>query len=218
MLIGENWAIFDLDGTLNQTNLVSVDAHQRVEREMGLPEQSAETIIATFGGRACDTYPLLAPGFSEKQLREYQENVARAERENLPKMGRFYQGCDEMLLSLRNKGWHTAVCSNATERYIECVLDAIRLRSLIDELRPLEDELTKIDTLRLLLQKVQPQTAIMIGDRHYDAQAARENGIPFIGCCYGFAPNEMKTERYHVTKPLEIVEIAEELKNKILPK
>lgn len=208
---GGNWIVFDLDGTLNRTDLVSVEAHQQAQREFGVPVRDAEFIISMFGGIARDTFPLLAPGLSEEVYAEYGGRVAELEQELLPQCGRAFDGCAEMLSALRGKGWHTAVCSNASVRYIEAVLQAIRLRPLIDELRPLELHLTKVDTLRLLLKKVEAGRAVMVGDRKYDKEAARENGIPFIGCLYGFAPDEVRDADHAVAHPLEIVEAAERL-------
>lgn len=205
---GENWIVFDLDGTLNRTDLVSVEAHRQTQREFGLPVRDAAFIIATFGGKSYDTYKLLAPGLDESGRAAYDARVAELERERLPVYGRPYDGVAEMLAALRTDGWRTAVCSNATVRYIESVLAALGLRALIDELRPMERTLSKAGTLRLLLEKVRPARAVMVGDRFYDREAARENGVPFIGCLYGFAPKEVEGCAYVVRTPMEIVEAA----------
>lgn len=208
---GGIWIVFDLDGTLNQTDLVSVKAHQQAQREFGVPVRSADFIISTFGERARDSFPLLAPGLSRREHEAYGHRVGDLELELLPQYGRPYDGCADMLGEIRKKGWHTAVCSNASFRYIDGVLRALRLRSLIDELRPLEPELIKVDTLRLLLEKVRAEQAVMVGDRKYDKEAAQENQIPFIGCLYGFAPDEVRNADRVAVQPAEIVSAAEEL-------
>ncbi|MFT9055700.1 MAG: HAD family hydrolase [Ethanoligenens sp.] len=208
---GGNWIVFDLDGTLNRTDLVSVAAHQQAQREFGVPVRDAAFIISTFGGMAWDTFPLLAPALSDEERMAYTRRVAELEREFLPEKGRHYDGCDRMLQTLHDQGWHTAVCSNATVRYINAVLCALKLRPLIDEVRPLEEHMTKAGTLRLLLEKTCAEKAIMVGDRKYDKEAARENQIPFIGCLYGFAPDEVRDADHTVESPLDIVFAAEEL-------
>lgn len=48
-----------------------------------------------------------------------------------------------------------------------------------------------MDTLGLLLQREEPEAAVMVGDRIFDMEAARGNSIPFIGCLYGYCPAEM---------------------------
>ncbi len=201
---GGKWIVFDLDGTLNQTDKVSVEAHRQTEREFGLPVRDEITVISTFGGKWEDMRRILAPGCTDEQTKAYIDRVAELERERLPRFGRAYDGCADMLRTLRANGWHTAVCSNSSVRYITSVLDALHLRELIDELRPSAPELTKEGTLRLLLEKVGAERAIMVGDRHYDREAAKANGIPFIGCLYGFAPEEMKEADRAVSSPREI--------------
>ena len=208
---GGNWIVFDLDGTLNRTDLVSVAAHQQAEREFGVPVRDAVFIISTFGGRAADTFPLLAPGLEKDGFHAYSARVGEIERERLTQYARFYEGTDRMLSALRQKGWHTAVCSNSSERYISAVLDALHLRASIDALRPLEPGLTKVNTLRLLLAKVRAEQAVMVGDRVYDQEAAQANHVPFIGCLYGFCPDEMRRADCAVNTPLEIVDAAERL-------
>lgn len=42
-----------------------------------------------------------------------------------------------MLDSLHERGYKTAVCSNADEEYIEEVLDKLNLREKIDRVRPI---------------------------------------------------------------------------------
>ena len=78
---------------------------------------------------------------------------------------------------------------------------------------------SKADSLRVLLQRVQPEQAVMVGDRFYDMQAANGNHIPFIGCLYGYgAERELDAARYCVAEPCEIPIVVERMaanKNKV---
>lgn len=206
-----DWVIFDLDGTLNRTELVSVAAHQQAQREFGLPERDDATIVSSFGGRAAETFALLAPGLDAAGLAAYTARVIEIERERLPVYGRAYDGVPAMLAALRAAGRHTAVCSNAVVRYIESVLAALHLHGLIDEIQPLERGLDKAGTLRLLMRRVHPARAVMVGDRFYDRDAARANGLPFIACLYGFAPDELAACEHRARQPLDIVRLTEEI-------
>ena len=47
-------AVFDLDGTLNRTDLYSVPAHLKALGERGINNVTPETIISTYGERAND--------------------------------------------------------------------------------------------------------------------------------------------------------------------
>ena len=50
----------------------------------------------------------------------------------------------------------------------------------------------KTQTLALLLNRIKPTKAVMVGDRVFDKEAAFENKIPFIGCGYGYNTQEMQ--------------------------
>ena len=45
--------------------------------------------------------------------------------------------------------------------------------------------------MKIVLDKIRPDKAVMVGDRHHDMQAARDNGLPFVGCQYGYLPHEV---------------------------
>ena len=51
----------------------------------------------------------------------------------------------------------------------------------------------------------------MVGDRIFDIQAARANGIPFIGCEYGYAPEEIQDADVVVREAAEIYGAVETL-------
>ena len=64
----------------------------------------------------------------------------------------------------------------------------------------------KGESLKHLLEKTAPQSAVMIGDTRYDFEAAAFNGIPFIGCLYGFRPHEIAGLPHLVERPADLTE------------
>lgn len=191
--------IFDLDGTLNRTELYAVPAHKKALADYGIFNITDEFIISTFGARGMDTAPLLIGSTDESTCKEYLQKASMYERELIADYAGEYEGVTDLLTKLKNKGYQTAVCSNASERYIRMVLDTLKLTHLIDFIQPLLPDLSKNDTLELLLKKIQPEKAIMVGDRIYDKLAAIHNEIPFIGCLYGFNQSEVADADYPVT-------------------
>ena len=118
-----------------------------------------------------------------------------------------FEGAEEVLQKLKADGYKLAVCSNATMEHIEMVLKAIGLYDYFDVYQSVEAGLdTKAKTLQKLLQRVQTKTACMVGDRKFDKQAATYNEIYFIGCAYGYAPQEVKEADVVVKSPSEIYE------------
>ncbi len=188
----EKLAIFDLDGTLNRTDLYAVDAAIMALAEFGITDFSREDIIRiSFGAVMSDALKIFMPNATDEQKEQYLDKYRTYEFELLEKNGRAFDGVVESLTSLKNDGYKIAICSNASVRYINLVASTIGIMPYIDYIQPLLPGLTKNDTLKLLLEKVNPQKAVMVGDRVFDHDAAKFNGLKFIGCLYGFSPEEM---------------------------
>jgi len=187
-------AVFDLDGTLSQTDLFSVPAHLETMKEMGYPVLSPEEIKRTYGMVQSDYLNALIGDSESEKAMKYLRRVAALEDEFVLTKGKPYDGIAEMLKGLKAEGVETAVCSNASLRYITMVLKAYNIYEFIDYIQPITIGLSKIDTLGILLENTKPTSAVMVGDTGYDRKAAEMNNIPFIGCLYGFRPEEVKGE------------------------
>lgn len=196
--------VFDLDGTLNRTELFSVPAHQKLLHEMGIYDKTEEDIISTFGARAQEAVPFLTGNTDPAFVPVYMKRSGEYEEEFIQEKAAYYDGVLDMLVALREKGYLTAICSNSSTRYITMVLKRLGLLEYIDFIQPLVPDMQKDDTLRLLLEQVAPEKAVMVGDRFYDKMAARANRIPFIGCLYGFRPDEVADADAPVTSAADI--------------
>lgn len=203
--------VFDLDGTLNKTELFSVGAHRMVQTEFGWPAQSPEQIKSIFGAPAHEYISRLLPGADPETQKKYLKRVSQVELECMD-LASAYNGCSEMMDELHMNGCKTAVCSNSSSRYISAALTAIKLADKIDYIQQLEPGMTKKgESLRALLEKTGCQNAVMVGDTSYDWDAAQDNQIPFIGCRYGYRPHEIDDAKYVADKPLEIPAIVNSL-------
>lgn len=203
--------VFDLDGTLNQTHLFSVPAHLQALQEFGIEGISEETIISGYGARIDDFIRQNFPHLDAATIQAYIHRASELEKDFIRERGKPYDGVPFMLQQLREGGCVTAVCSNASERYIRLVLDSLLLSPLIDEVQPLLPDMTKVETLRILLDRVAPSSAAMVGDRFFDKEAAEGNHIPFIGCLYGYAPQEVSDGDAAVHSASEIFAAAMQL-------
>ncbi|TGJ75450.1 HAD family hydrolase [Caproiciproducens galactitolivorans] len=198
-------AIFDVDGTLNQTELYAVKAYRKTLLDLGRPDVSDAEIIALIGLSPQEIEKRLLDGCSPEICRAYSRQIVRNESDLMKKYGKAFDGTAKMLQDLRNLGILTAVCSNATQAHIEDVLDAIHLTGLIDLIQPLEGNGTKADSLCRLLEKVRPDAACMVGDRRFDSDAARQNGIPFVGCLYGYGRAEVAGADFTANSPHDVL-------------
>ncbi|MEG2428871.1 MAG: HAD family hydrolase [Oscillospiraceae bacterium] len=183
--------VFDLDGTLNKTELYAVPAHQKAMADFNVPIVSEKEIIDTFGARGIDSVTKLIGDCTQQQADDYLHLVGKYETMFIKEKAGAFEGIPEMLCELKKLGYQTAVCSNASERYIRMVLDTLDLSQYIDFVQPLLPNMTKDETLGILIETVNPAIACMVGDRIFDKLAARKNCIPFIGCLYGFDKTEI---------------------------
>lgn len=196
--------VFDLDGTLNQTNLYSVQAFQKALKEYGITDKTDEYIASMFGARPEDYIKEYFPDANSQLQTEFLHKVAVYESELIEVFGKSFDGVLELLKKLKADEYLTAVCSNSSERYISMVLRVLGLTKWIDHIQPLIPGMIKDDTLKILLGKLSPEKAVMVGDRIFDKNAARSNQIPFIGCAYGYNPEEMEGSDFLAQTALEI--------------
>lgn len=192
MMMLKKLAVFDLDGTLNRTDLYSVPAHLKALAERGIHNITPEQIISTFGERASDYVQKLVGNVTDEEARSYLDAVAKYELEFIYNKGKPYDGVLDSLKKLKENGYYTAICSNSSRRYITMVLDALGLMPYIDFIQDLQPNMTKVQTLALLLDKEKPDKAVMVGDRVFDVEAGHKNHLKAIGCLYGFNPDELK--------------------------
>jgi phosphoglycolate phosphatase len=186
-----NLVIFDLDGTINQTALYAVEATKKALLDLNAPHIDEQQIRSLFGARPADYVKIYFPKGDESVFQEFLKLEAHYENELMDRYAKAFDGVENSIRSLKNDGFHLAVCSNSSTRYITRVLKTIGLFHFFDEIQPLMAGMTKKDTLKQLLDRTRPQKAVMIGDRIYDKEAAHANQIPFIGCLYGYSPQEV---------------------------
>ena len=203
--------VFDLDGTLNRTDLFSVPAHLKALAQRGITHVTKEEIVDTFGERAQEYVKKLAGELSPEEERRYLDDVAKYEAELIAINGRPYDGVFESLSHLKADGYQTAICSNSSTRYITMVLREIGIDVLIDVIQDLHPGMNKIETLKLLLEQEKPTAAVMVGDRCFDIEAGKKNGLKTIGCRYGFQPAESEEADVVIDSAYDIYEAVKRL-------
>lgn len=202
--------IFDVDGTLNQTELYAVEAYQKAMEKRGRNLERNE-VIACIGLSPDRIIEKLFGGLTDLELKEWRKDIQNYEFTLMKDHAAAFDGMKETLWTLKQMGYRLAVCSNAFPDHIEHVLQAIGLNGIFDEIGNLNMGENKSEVLRALLKKMEPVQACMVGDRCFDMQAASDNRIPFIGCVYGYAPEEIAEAAYVVQTPSEILEAVKEL-------
>ena len=180
---------FDLDGTLTDPKPGITRSIQYALEQLGQPVPSEDKLAWCIGP------PLHA---SLKMLTGTDELADRAlllYRERFGDVGLFeneaYGGIEETLSALSATGARMFVATSKPAVYAERIVEHFGLRHYFEHVFGSELDGTRVDKGDLLsyaleTAKVDPGTAVMIGDRSHDVVGARRNGMTAIGVLYGY--------------------------------
>lgn len=205
----DTWVLFDLDGTLTQSEEGIWNCAKHAAREMGFPEPDAATLRKFIG-------PPLLHSFREYMgmTAELAEEAQRIYRARYTTVGmyenRVYPGIRTTIRMLWKAGFRLGIVTGkpayptgrileyfGLDRYLSCVVCASDART------------EKVH----LIQDALPEDygeAWMVGDRCFDMEGGVQAGIHTIGATYGYGSErelqETGAEKLAHT-PVEIAEI-----------
>ncbi|WP_442601491.1 HAD family hydrolase [Paenibacillus sp. KN14-4R] len=185
--------IFDLDGTLFQTETLLVGVHHRIFdtlRSEGMfegPTPPVEIMLSCLGMILDDIWEKVLPGASEATRARALELMGQYELDGLAEGdGKLYDHVEETLKELRNRGIKLFIASNGQEHYVRGVAAAKGIAELFDDLYSAGEYMTstKVDLVAHLLNKHQIKSAWMVGDRSSDVEAGLKNELTVVACDY----------------------------------
>ncbi len=192
--------IFDMDGTLFQTETLLLPAYYRLFdrlREEGLfegPTPPEEYILSSLGMLLEAIWQRVMPDASEEARLRADVLLLEEELAGLKGGGStLYPEVEEVLRKLHQQGVKLFVASNGLEPYVKGVAEAHHIHELFDGLYSAGGYRTssKVDLVRILLKEHGITSAWMVGDRSSDVEAGKENELTVIGCTYaGFGGQE----------------------------
>lgn len=199
--------IFDLDGTLFQTETLLLPAyHATFDQLRSEKLYSGETppeskILGSLGMLLEHIWQNVMPESNEAArkradvlLLDYQlKGLAEGE-------GILYEGVAETLTALREQGVRLFVASNGLEGYVKEVVAHKGIGPLFEGLYSAGEFQTrsKVDLVRMLLETYKISSAWMVGDRSSDVEAGLKNGLTVIGCDYADFKSGGELEDAHV--------------------
>lgn len=185
--------IFDLDGTLWDACAAIADSWNEYLRQRTDLASVTEADSRRMCGHTTEElgdglFPQLPDAGMRRQL---GEECCAYEVEYLKKAGGFvYPGVKETLKKLSGQ-YRLYIVSNCQSGYIEDFLSWSQTRELFQDT---EDYGTtrrpKAENIRLLAERNHLDAAVYVGDTLLDMKSAREAGLPFIHCRYGFGQVE----------------------------
>ncbi|WP_245856085.1 HAD family hydrolase [Paenibacillus rigui] len=198
--------IFDLDGTLFQTETLLLPAYHAMFdtlRAEGLykGETPPESLILGSLGMLLEhiwqrVMPDVDPAVhrrADSLLLDYQlEGLRQGD-------GRMYDSVADTLSRLRSQGVRLFVASNGLEPYVKGVVEHKGLAPLFEGLYSAGEFQTrsKVDLVRMLMDTYDVRSAWMVGDRSSDVEAGLKNGLTVIGCDYAGFRKEGELEGAH---------------------
>ena len=181
--------LFDIDGTLVDSNEQHVDSWAFAFREEGCPQEIDE-IRAQIGKGGDLLVPALLPDAGE----ELRERLSSRQGEHFEAVHldrvRAFEKATDLVEHAHRSGLKVVLASSAKqkqlERYVELlgIADHLAATTSVDDVERSKPE---PDIFGVALEKVgvEPAEAIVVGDTPYDVEAARRAGIAAIGLTSG---------------------------------
>ena len=142
--------------------------------------------------------PLLEQFMAYAGLSEAEaEEAVKFYRERYLPVGIFenkpYEGIEEVLKKLKEKGYILAVASSKPDSMVKTVLNHFSLMPYFQVVKGSDitkPKMTKAEVIEEVLEELgfseKRESAVMIGDRHHDVSGAKTAGISCIGVTYGY--------------------------------
>jgi len=195
--------VFDLDGTLIATDRFWIESAERgarrAFRELGLgrsmptPQEWMSLVGLPLEVGFRSLFPELPEAQRSAVMRAcVEEEEALLGREGVPVMPE----ARAVVRNLCELGLAVGIASNCEQSYLDRMLTALELRDLVrgSYCRESPGITSKADMVAQLLRDFGTRSAVMVGDRASDRDAAWQNGIPHVHCAFGFAQGDEVVE------------------------
>jgi HAD superfamily hydrolase (TIGR01509 family) len=180
--------LFDIDGTLADTNYLHVDAWLRACADVGHPVDawrvhraigmdSSKLLEILFDDQA----ELLGDAAKERHRIHYAADRARMRR---------FAGALELLQELAGRGLQVVLATSAPQEEFDMLMEVLEPGDAVSEVttgEDVEDAKPAPDIVQVALQRagVAPEDAVMVGDAAWDAQSCVKAGVRCIGVLSG---------------------------------
>lgn len=182
--------LFDLDGTLTDPAEGITNSVAYALERYGIEVKDRRELTPFIGPPLIHSF-MKYYGFSESQAEEAVEVYREYFRERGIFENKVYPGVPEMLKTLRARGKRCYIATSKPEVFAKRIAEHFGLNALLDGICgiPLDGEkMSKTEVIAKLIanERLDRRECVMVGDRSYDVDGAKENGIPCIGVLYGY--------------------------------
>ena len=183
--------LFDLDGTLTKSEEGITRSALYASEKLGFTGHTQEEFKAFIG-------PPLYMSFREivGMTHEQAERATELYRERFSKVGwmenEVYPGIAALLRSLKKNGMRTAIVTAKPEEFAVRIAEHFGLAPVLDAVIGTQFSVkhsSKADLVASAMARL-GGTCVMVGDRKFDVEGARDNGIDSVGVCFGYGTEE----------------------------
>jgi HAD superfamily hydrolase (TIGR01509 family) len=189
--------LFDIDGTLVDSNDFHVKAWQEVFRDAG-HDFTAGIIHDQVGKGGDNLVPTLLPDLSEEEQEAIAEQHGPRYRDLYIDQVRPFPAARDLLARGKEEGFTVALATSANPEELDHYLELLDAKELVDLTTSKGDvEATKpapdIFTAAVEKAGVRPEEALVVGDTPYDVLAANRAGVQAIGLLSGgFSEDDLR--------------------------
>ena len=191
---------FDWDGTLCDSMQLCIEENRNTLRLLGLPDQPDEVLRRCNGPTFEEAAPMI--GIPADRMEEYCRVRLSCALDLVERVNRLFPGARELLTALQP---HAELCivSNGTEAYLKKCLKHFQLEDVFRLVIWCHPERTKTQNLALAIEALQPDRAIMVGDRTGDIRAGKANGLPTVAAAFGYGSAEEWAEADYTANTMD---------------
>ncbi|TDO10433.1 HAD superfamily hydrolase (TIGR01509 family)/HAD superfamily hydrolase (TIGR01549 family) [Mycobacterium sp. BK086] len=180
--------LFDIDGTLVDSNYLHVHAWQRAFHEVGLPVEAwhVHRSIGMDGDTLVDELSKGADDDVQKRLKDLHTRYYEADAELLAAL----PGARQLLQRVADSDLQVVLATSAPENelaLLRATLSCDDLVSAITSSEDVEQAKPRPDIVNVALQKagVSAEHAVFVGDTIWDVEASARAGVPCIAVLSG---------------------------------
>ncbi|MBR2038292.1 MAG: HAD family hydrolase, partial [Lachnospiraceae bacterium] len=198
MITNKKYILFDLDGTLTDPKVGICTCVQYALKAFDIEEPDLDKLEPFIGPPLKDSF-MQYYGLSEEQA----EAAIEKYRERFSVTGKFenkiYEGISALLSDLKDYGYHLAVASSKPECFVKDILNHFNVTKYFEVIVGSELDGTRIDKAEVIHEalnqlfhygKIRKEQVVMIGDRKFDVEGAKEIGVTSVAVSYGYGSME----------------------------
>lgn len=206
--------VFDLDGTILDTESFIIDGINYSLRKMDLPEKQKDEIREKIGLQSDAFYNELFYEYEEDEVKDIKKEIYSHKDKFIKDQGHLYEKMEDVIKKLHSEGYKLSICSHGKIDYIENILEHFHIKKYFSTVKGYEKSKTKEDHLREIMKEEKTDKLVFIGDRYIDFEAAKNTGNISIGVSHGFGKEELEKADYVVDNPYKIIDIIEKINKK----